>query len=399
MRLALMLLLIVPSILILSDWSLPALPAAHGAEWTPHPHKGVIKRLPFSGNLNLKLSAKAIKLVDRGSLWMETKEVKEIGTGVAVSDIAAPPAVVFDQVSDLNHYVGKVPLLKKLKIYETRKWGGTITQKAEYLVRPAPGFGYTYYVEHHANRDKRILLFFLDYDRKSDFDDLQGKWYVEAHPTKEGWSRVYYQCDLKLPGYIPKLIKTVLTKQGLSSAVGWVKKESEKVASSNARASVALSVPPGGTSADWFLEMFSGGTMSTHRLSTFSPTKDAGSSETTGKPRAQAAEKKITDAAGDQEGLPERGIDAVVGRRSDDGVVVATGLLFVAPKDWLLGACLVAVGMGIASFAAAHTTGPRSAARSLRPTEHPASIASGGLCDIEPDSLELPAATIPAVPM
>jgi len=156
--------------------------------------------------------------------------VNQTGLGIAAGDIAAPPDLVYEQFSNLNRYVGKVPCLTKVHVYKKRKLGATTVTKAEYNVRPLPGYGYTYYVEHRANPNSRMVVFYLDHNRKSAFEEMQGKWYVQAHPTKEGWSRVYYQCALKLPVYIPKFVKTFATQHGLSSAVGWVKKESEKAA-------------------------------------------------------------------------------------------------------------------------------------------------------------------------
>merc|ERR1712039_618609 len=57
---------------------------------------------------------------------------------------------------------------------------------------------------------------------------MQGKWYLEDHPLKVGWTRVYYQCDLMLFGYAPAIVKKLLTAKGLSSSIEWVQRESEK---------------------------------------------------------------------------------------------------------------------------------------------------------------------------
>jgi len=214
-------------LLLALGWLLPrATHAANASE--PHPHQGEIPRLKMDGKPNVKLSKKDIERIEAGYLWMQSKEEHGIGRGIGISDIAAPPDVVFGQISDLPGYVGKVPMLKSIKVYSKNKKGQEVIEKATYVVKVIPGYNFEYYVEHHADAKKGILLFYLDYDRNSDFNDMQGKWVLEEHPTKPGWTRVYYQCDLKLWGYAPKIVKTLLTSKGLSSAIAWVKRESEK---------------------------------------------------------------------------------------------------------------------------------------------------------------------------
>lgn len=193
----------------------------------PHPHQGIIPRLPMEGKPKIKLTAGDMKMIEDGQLWMKSVESNGIGRGVGVRDMAAPPDLVFRQISDLEGYVGKVPMLSSLKTYSKEKSRQFTTEKAAYIVRVVPGYNFEYYVEHRASSKTGVLLFFLDYDRYSDFNDLQGKWYLEPHPTKPGWTRVFYQCDLKLFGYAPKIVKTLLTSKGLSSAISWVKRYSE----------------------------------------------------------------------------------------------------------------------------------------------------------------------------
>ena len=67
----------------------------------------------------------------------------------------------------------------------------------------------------------------LDYEKTSDFDDVAGHWHVEEHPTKPQCTRVFYACDIKLKGAVPKPVVNFLSKSALKAATGWVKKESE----------------------------------------------------------------------------------------------------------------------------------------------------------------------------
>jgi len=203
--------------------------AANASE--PHPHQGVIPRLKMDGGKpKISLTSKDLEQIEDGQLWMHTEEVNGIGRGLGIRDIAAPWEVVFGEIADLKGYVSKVPMLSDLKVYSSKTKrsakGSEVVEKATYMIKVIPGYKFEYYLEHHAVKSKKTLLFFLDYDRSSDFNDMQGRWFLEEHPTKPGWTRVYYQCELKLWGYAPAIVKTLLTSKGLSSSIGWVKKES-----------------------------------------------------------------------------------------------------------------------------------------------------------------------------
>jgi hypothetical protein len=87
---------------------------------------------------------------------------------------------------------------------------------------------YTSHYNHKYTAEKDSVTWTLDYDKTSDFDDVSGHWHVEQHPEKPDWTRVFYACDVKLKGAVPKPIANYLSKSALKTATGWVKKESEK---------------------------------------------------------------------------------------------------------------------------------------------------------------------------
>ena len=67
----------------------------------------------------------------------------------------------------------------------------------------------------------------LDYEKTSDFDDVSGHWHVAPHPSKPDCTRVFYACDIKMAGSVPKPIINFIGKVALKQATSWVKKESE----------------------------------------------------------------------------------------------------------------------------------------------------------------------------
>jgi hypothetical protein len=69
------------------------------------------------------------------------------------------------------------------------------------------------------------LVWGLDYDKRSDFDDVSGHWHLEEN--KPGTTRVFYACDIKFIGTVPGPVMNILSKQALKQATSWVKRESE----------------------------------------------------------------------------------------------------------------------------------------------------------------------------
>ena len=65
----------------------------------------------------------------------------------------------------------------------------------------------------HVTPKKGAVTWQLDPDKTSDFVDVQGQWYVAKHPTKQGWSRVWYRL-VALPPWLPGPIVVQLCKTG-----------------------------------------------------------------------------------------------------------------------------------------------------------------------------------------
>ena len=91
-----------------------------------------------------------------------------------------------------------------------------------------PGYSYTCYYDHKFYPSKNSLTWSLDYEKYSDFDDVQGHWHVED--VGERRCRVFYAADLKMRGKVPGPVMNILSKKALREATGWVKRESEKAA-------------------------------------------------------------------------------------------------------------------------------------------------------------------------
>lgn len=198
----------------------------------PHGHQGKMK--PYlPGAFNMKLGSSDEATLLKGNPVMKQPPAddptdKNGGKAICIQDIKAPKAAVWNQILDLDAYKGKVGKLKECKNYFVQKNNdGSIKIKTKMVIGVMPGYSYENYYDHTYNPEHDSVTWSLDYDKASDFDDVAGHWHVEDHPKRAGCSRVFYACDLKFKGGLPKPILNYLQKTALKAATSWVKKESE----------------------------------------------------------------------------------------------------------------------------------------------------------------------------
>jgi hypothetical protein len=141
---------------------------------------------------------------------MPKKGESDAGGGViCVQDIEAPKDAVWNQILRMDDYVKKVPKVLECKNYDVRKGeGGNFIMKTKQRLGVLPGYSvstcicsfsnasacwseltpsaltfpcnkqYENYYEHTYAPDKDSLVWRLDYNKRSDFDDVAGHWYV-----------------------------------------------------------------------------------------------------------------------------------------------------------------------------------------------------------------------------
>ena len=171
----------------------------------------------------MTLKASELALVDDGKMFIAQVMAADglSGRSTAVQSIAAPPKTIWAQLLDFNAYPPKVDKLVDCKVYADNALGmGNRQLKVMMKINAAPGFNYEYYCDHTYSPKDKSLIWTLDYERDSDFDDVTGHWYVTPHPTRENWSQVYYSADLKLKQWVPKFILNILTTTAIKVGAG-----------------------------------------------------------------------------------------------------------------------------------------------------------------------------------
>lgn len=201
-------------------------PALAADATKPHSHQGVLPNYKGTAPSLPDLTADDLAALGRGETVRKQIQVETGGRGIAVQDVAATPDVVWSRITNYAMYPQWVEGVFACETYETS--GDHI--KAYFLIG-AMGVKVEYFIDHVYRPADGLMTWTLDYSRESDLEDSVGFWRVLPHPEKPGWSRVYYSVDVRLRGWVPGFIETMIAKKGLIQATEWVKRESEGTAS------------------------------------------------------------------------------------------------------------------------------------------------------------------------
>ncbi len=191
----------------------------------PHPHRGVLDKYERVHPSKYGLTLKGVgedELRSGKPLLRDIKLPNGYQRATSVQDVPAPPEVVWDRIMDLEAYPRMVEGVTACSIYRRSKSGRTQEVYAKYKAGAGP-FNVEYFIRHDFEPSKNAMTFCLDYDRLSDFADTVGYWYVEK--LEDGWCRVYYSAESKLPGWVPGWAKDQLCATALKRSTSWVDRE------------------------------------------------------------------------------------------------------------------------------------------------------------------------------
>ncbi|MFZ9885973.1 MAG: SRPBCC family protein [Myxococcota bacterium] len=195
--------------------------AIAGEDLEPHPHQGKVKPFGVPPD-SFPLQPDEVALLAAGKAVRKTLRGDAGGRGLAVMDVAAPPAVVWSIITDYPSYPRMVENVRETQVYERR--GEHI--KARFVISGG-GVSIEYFVDHIYRPEAGYMTWTLDYTRKSEMDDSVGFWRVAPHPDKPGHSRIFYSIEIRAGWWVPSFIEDMLAKDGLVKSTSWVKREAE----------------------------------------------------------------------------------------------------------------------------------------------------------------------------
>jgi len=189
----------------------------------PHAHRGLLPkydRVPPS-KFGLSLKGTDVASLRAGKPAVQMVPIsKGFTRAVSFQDIEAPEDVVWSAIMDLPNYPKMVEGVAACEVYKKSKsLRGLQTVCAKYTISVA-SYKMSYFMLHEFEPSKHAMTFHLDYDRCSDLSDTVGYWYVED--LRDGWCRVYYSTDSKMPAWIPSFARNALTNLAAKRSTSWV---------------------------------------------------------------------------------------------------------------------------------------------------------------------------------
>lgn len=187
----------------------------------PHEHRGIVA--PYGEDPGTpELTTEELARLAEGGMVKKQLRMDGGGRGMAIMDIHASPEAIWSRITDYPAYPRMVDEVSECEVYATN--GDEIRVR---FVLSAFMMTIEYFITHRYQPEQGVLTWTLDYDRLSDLDDSVGYWRVEALADRPGWSRLYYSVDVRVKGWVPGAIETLIVKKGLVKAIEWVKRESE----------------------------------------------------------------------------------------------------------------------------------------------------------------------------
>ena len=206
--------------LLLTLWML-IIPSMAANPNTAHPHTGVATK--FTNPQKATLSASEKTTLSQGKAVLKQVQEGNGGRGVAIFDVSASEQDVWNVITSFKSYTSYIDELAKCERYGTK--GNEILVD---FVISSWGFDVQYYIKHDYQPTKGYMTWTLDYTRESDLDDSTGYWLVYPSPLDPNKTRVEYSVDLRIKGWVPGFIQTMLAETGVENATKWVKREAEK---------------------------------------------------------------------------------------------------------------------------------------------------------------------------
>ena len=187
----------------------------------PHPHQGVATK--FSSPTQTAVTAAETADLLSGKSVRKQVRYETGGRGIAIQDVKASSDAIWAVIRDFNSYPNWISNLESCKVYQT-SGDHTFVQ----FEISALGIGVEYFIDHTYKPTAGAMTWQLDYSRLSDLDDSTGYWLVYPAPGHDGYSRVEYTVDLRMSGWVPKMVEDMLANKGLEQATSWVKKQAEE---------------------------------------------------------------------------------------------------------------------------------------------------------------------------
>ena len=201
-------------------------PAKAASADQPHSHRGILTPISSAPDA-VALTEKEREILTAGKHIERHTKSDGGGSGVAVQYIKASPADIWATILSYHRYKGWVKNVVGCALY--RKEGNDLYVDMQTSIL---GFKSRIFTKNTVRKDLGYMAWTLDYDRKSDVNDLVGYWRVEPVEDMPGTTRLEHSNSVMIKG-VPGFLVNYMTRDALSEGTGWVKREAEKRSASS----------------------------------------------------------------------------------------------------------------------------------------------------------------------
>lgn len=187
----------------------------------PHSHQGILTPITSAPTGVVLTQEERTTLASGKHIERHTKS-ENGGSGIAVQYIKASPEDIWDTILSYHRYKGWVKNVVDCSVY--RKDGTVLYVDMQTSIL---GFKSRIFTKNNVRKDLGYMSWHLDYERKSDVNDLVGYWRVEPVEELPGTTRLEHSNSVMIRG-VPGFLVNYMTRDALSEGTGWVKREAEK---------------------------------------------------------------------------------------------------------------------------------------------------------------------------
>jgi ribosome-associated toxin RatA of RatAB toxin-antitoxin module len=196
-------------------------PAVAASATEPQGHRGILTPIT-SAPTGVVLTPQERNQLESGKHVERHVKSDGGGSGIAVQYIRATPEQIWATILSYHRYKSWVKNVVDCSIY--RREGNVIFIDMQTSIL---GFRSQIFTKNTVQKAEGYMAWTLDYDRKSDVNDLVGYWRVQPVDNQPGVTRLEHSNSISMRG-VPGFLVNYMTRDALAEGTAWVKREAEK---------------------------------------------------------------------------------------------------------------------------------------------------------------------------
>jgi len=205
-------------------------------------NSGQVEPLPFALPT---LTAQQEELLAQDERVQEQTKMGQEGSGFVVLEVPAPDYIVWECLLDFEKYPEYIDTVRSMTLFtnthlkqsysaekpvqngtgrETRHYGTASITRASFTLSRKFRLKIAAVHQYRPHPDGHYMEFSLDRaNRNLVLQDAKGIWYTQPSPTREGYTRIWLLCELKVSRVLPKFIVDYAAVRAMPRASTWLR--------------------------------------------------------------------------------------------------------------------------------------------------------------------------------